>query len=155
MGVTIHYSGQLRNPDRLEDVIALAEKLAKDSCWDFEPLERGDRGQAVGFVAYPHQDCEPLRFEFGEDFKVRGWVKTQFAGPDVHVAVVSFLRQIRPIIGRLGVRDEGEYWETGSLEKLHEHVNTINRIIREMQDEKPGIRVKVRQLDGRIVDVIG
>ena len=96
-----------------------------------------------------------MRFEFGNDLKIRSWIKTQFAGPEAHVSVVHFLRQIRPLIGRLGVRDEGEYWETGSEEKLREHMGSINRIIEEMKDENPSIRVKVHESNGRIVDVIG
>lgn len=155
MGVTIHYSGQLKNPARLEDVIVLAENLARESNWAFSRIESVDAGHAAGFVAFPHRDCEPLRFEFGDDFRVRSWVKTQFAGLEVHVDVVSFLKQIRRLIGRLGVRDEGEYWETGSKEKLREHMDTINGVIREMKEEKPSIRVAVREPDGRIIDVIG
>lgn len=155
MGVTIHYSGKLKDPARLEDVIVFAEKLAKESRWAFNRIERVVGSETAGFVAFPHQHCEPLRFEFGNDLKIRSWIKTQFAGPEVHVSVVHFLRQIRPLIGRLGVRDEGEYWETGSEEKLREHMDSINRIIEEMKDENPNIRVKVHESNGRIVDVIG
>jgi hypothetical protein len=155
LGVTIHYSGQLRSPDKLHALTAFAEQLATDWHWRFERIQNGPEAYPVGFTAYPHEDCEPLRFEFGKDRKVRNWVKTQFAGPEVHVAIVRFLRQIRPLIGRLGIRDEGEYWETGNPEKLRDHMDTINRIIKEMKDEKPNIRVKVHEPDGRIVDVIG
>src|SRR3569833_1993231 len=122
LGVTIHYSGQLRSPDNLQALTAFAEELAKDLQWGFERIQSGTAVYPVGFVAYPHEDCEPLRFEFGQDMKVRSWVKTQFAGPDVHVAVIRFIRQIRTLIGRLGVRDEGEYWETESEEKLRDHM---------------------------------
>jgi hypothetical protein len=155
LGVTIHYSGQLRSPDKLRALTAFAEELATDLHWGFERIQNGTNVYPQGFTAYPHEDCEPLRFEFGHDMKARSWVKTQFAGPEVHVGVVKFLRQIRPLIGRLGVRDEGEYWETGSEEKLHNHMDTINLIIKQMKDEKPNIQVKVHQSDGRIVDVIG
>lgn len=155
MGVTIHYSGQVKSLDQVQALSAFAEKLAMDLHWRFDHIRTDEEPYPVGFVAYPHEDCEPLRFEFGQDRTVRSWVKTQFAGPEVHVDVVSFLKQIRPLIGRLGVRDEGEYWETGSHEKLRDHFETINRIIKEMKDEKPSIRVKVHESDGRIVDVIG
>ena len=155
MGVTIHYTGQLRNPARLEAVITAAEEFARDLRWSFERIQSANGQYLAGFVAYPHQDCEPLRFEFEPDFKVRSWVKTQFAGPEVHVQIVSFLRRLRPIIGRLGVRDEGEFWETESKDKLCAHIDTINQILAEMKLEKPSICVKVHEPNGRITDVIG
>jgi len=34
-------------------------------------------------------------------------------------------------------------------------MDTINGVIREMKEEKPSIRVAVREPDGRIIDVIG
>lgn len=155
MGVTIHYAGQLRPASRLKEVVNRAEELAREMRWVFERIGSAPGSWPAGFVAYPHEDCEPLRLEFGSDVKVRGWVKTQFAGSEVHIQVVGFLRELKPAIGRFGVRDEGEYWETGSEETLRKHIDTINEVIKEMKDENPAIRIKVRELNGLIIDVIG
>ena len=155
MGVTIHYCSQVRDLEMLLALTAFAEKLATDLRWKFERIQSVTEAYPLGFAAFPHEDCEPLKFEFEDDLRVRSWVKTQFAGPDVHVAVVKFLRQIRPMMRRLGVRAEGEYWETGSEEKLRDHMDAINGLIEEMKDEKPTVRVKVHEPDGRIIDVIG
>ncbi len=154
MGVTIHYAGQLRDPQRIEELLAFAASFSSQRGWPFKVIRNEADGRPVGFVVHPHPDCEPLEFEFGPRYKFSSWVKTQFAGPDTHIAVVRFLRQIRPIIGRLGVRDEGEYWNTESLDTLKWHIDHINELIAEMAAEKPGTRTMVKEPTGRIIDPI-
>ncbi len=46
-------------------------------------------------------------------------VKTQFASPQFHTWVVGLLKYLKKsCISDLEVNDEGEYWESGDLEKL-------------------------------------
>ncbi len=81
-------------------------------------------------------------------------MKTQFAGPEIHIEVVQFLKQIKPILGRLGVRDEGEFWETADRDTLCWHMNHINEVIAEAVMENPKIRSKIKTPEGRIIDLI-
>jgi hypothetical protein len=155
MGVTIHYVGRLHSTSCLENVVDRAEELASNLHWGFERIGSIAGPYPAGYIAYPDEDCEPLRFEFDPSLKARDWVKTHFAGPDIHVQVVGFLRQLRPLLRRLGVRDEGEYWETGSEQKLREHMDSTNHVMQAMKSEKPTARIKVREPDGRITDMIG
>ena len=54
-------------------------------------------------------------------------VKTQFAGPETHIWIVSLLKYIQEhYLPGLQVRDEGEFWETGNYETLKEKMNLIN-----------------------------
>jgi hypothetical protein len=54
-------------------------------------------------------------------------VKTQFAGPETHIWIVSLLKYIHEhYLPGLQVRDEGEFWETGNYETLKEKMNLIN-----------------------------
>jgi hypothetical protein len=154
MGVTIHYAGQLRDPRRIEELLAFVENSSNQLGWPFEVTRDEADGRPMGFVVRPHPDCEPLEIEFGSRYRFSNWVKTQFAGPDIHIEVVRFLRQIKSIIGRLGVRDEGEYWSTESLEALNWHIDQINELIAEMAAERPGTRTMVKEPTGRIVDLI-
>jgi hypothetical protein len=154
MGITIHYAGRLRKASDLEEFLAQAEELAEKRQWHFERLHDSPEHRATGFVSYPHQDCEPLRLEFDHRGRLSGWVKTQFAGPATHIEVVEFLRQLQPLLGKFGVRDEGEYWGTRNEETLRWHIDKINELIQEAVDKNPNIRTRVRMPDGLMIDYI-
>lgn len=153
LGITIHYAGRLRASSDLEELLAFAEELAGKRQWHFERSHDSPE-RATGFVIYPHPDCEPLRFEFNQRGRFSGWVKTQFAGPEIHMEVVEFLRKIQPHLGKFGARDEGEYWETRDEETLRWHIAKINELIQEMVDKDPSIRTRVRMPDGLMIDII-
>ncbi len=54
-------------------------------------------------------------------------VKTQFAGPEIHLWIVGLLKYLKEhYIPDLEVRDEGEYWETGDFEVLKEKMDFLN-----------------------------
>jgi hypothetical protein len=154
VGVTIHYAGQLRDAKRIPELLAVAEDYALSHGWRFRAIT-ADNDSPAGFVIFPHDDCEPLEIRFGARNRFRNWVKTQFAGPEIHVEVVDFLNQIKPILGRLGVSDEGEFWKTGDQDTLCWHMNRINELIAEYVVENPSTRTKVKTPDGRIIDLIG
>jgi hypothetical protein len=154
MGVTIHYAGQLRDERRLNEVLTAAETYARAHGWEFIRTH-SDENSPNGFVVCPHVDCEPLEIKFGARNRFRNWVKTQFAGPEIHIQVLEFLRVIKPILGRLGVSDEGEFWTTRDKDTLCWHINRINELIAEYVVENPSTRTKVKTPEGRIVDLIG
>ena len=81
-------------------------------------------------------------------------MKTQFAGPSVHIQIIEFLRQLKSALGRLGIRDEGEYWETQDGATLTWHINRVNELIADYVASDPNCRTKVKTSDGRIIDLI-
>jgi hypothetical protein len=116
-------------------------------------LEHDDRGaHIVGHLALkgisfkPHPKCESVSFFFDSNGKVcdpmgvvlisegslkpqDAWisVKTQFAGPEIHLWTVGLLKYLKEhYIPDLEVRDEGEYWETGDFELLKEKMDFLN-----------------------------
>ena len=153
MGVTIHYAGKLCDLGRLPRMVEIARQHSKANGWDFEIVPPRQSGPS-GFVIRPHPDCEPLEIEFGKGNRFSNWVKTQFAGPEIHIQIIRFLREIKPVLGRLGVRDEGEFWKTESEETLESHMNQVNEIISRYRAENPSIQVKVKEPGGRIMDLI-
>ncbi|MCO6478652.1 MAG: hypothetical protein J5I94_18610 [Phaeodactylibacter sp.] len=57
-------------------------------------------------------------------------VKTQFAGPDAHVAIVRLLRYLKgKYLHDLEVTDEGKYWETGDYEYLKAQIEKLGMAI--------------------------
>jgi len=154
MGVTIHFEGRLRTGAELQEFLAQVEVLARKRQWRHERLyDRPDR-PATGFVTYPHPECEPLKFAFDQKGRLSGWVKTQFAGPEKHIEVVEFLRQVQPLLGKFGVRDKSEYWATRSKDTLLSHIDAINEVIREAVENNPSVRSRVHLASGRIVDYV-
>jgi len=153
MGITIHYSGQLRDARMLGALIDSTREYSSRNNWGFALIPHAiDNLQ--GFVVHPHPECEPLEFRFGKRNRFASFVKTQFAGPEIHIQVVRLLRAIKPILGRLGVHDEGEYWETENEETLRWHINKVNELIESYKTENPGIQIRVKTPDGRIIDIL-
>ncbi|MGB5746347.1 MAG: hypothetical protein WBM69_05155 [Desulfobacterales bacterium] len=63
-------------------------------------------------------------------------VKTQFAGPEIHLWVVGLLKYVKEhYIPGLEVSDEGEYWETGDFDVFNEKMNFLNRKMNEVCSE--------------------
>jgi hypothetical protein len=112
------------------------------------------RGAVRGVVLWPSQNCEPLYVQFDSSFFMQDFVKTQFAGTNVHIQVVELLQQLKPFLASLEVEDEGEYWETADKQRLEEHIEKVNSLIREMKGKTSGLKGPVTLPSGRIVDLM-
>ena len=167
-GVTVHYQGKAKDAAAVAKVLAAARSVASDHGWEVREAsvasasaprvvagkERAYQGPLNGIVIYPHPMCEPIYIRFGTDLFMRDYVKTQFAGPDVHVEVVGLLRKLKPFLADLQVQDEGEYWETGDRAKLATQIATVNAMIESIRKSRPGAKGPVKIGDGRIVDLM-
>ena len=105
------------------------------------------------FRAIPGNDCEPIKLEFDNDLYIQEWTKTQFAGAEIHLTVCDFLHAIEPYFETLKVNDEAEYWDTGDIKLLKQHLANCDRFIEEHLQEHPPAKVKVKEPTGRIVDM--
>lgn len=57
-------------------------------------------------------------------------VKTQFAGAEVHIAIVKLLRYLKgKYLHDLEVDDEGDYWETGDAKLLGQKLDFLGDMI--------------------------
>ena len=168
MGVTIHFEGQLRNRDRLQLVVHAAAEFARARGWPYQAIEepevhlarvRDEKdwdyvGPTSGIELLPHERCEPVRLEFDRDCYIQEYTKTQFAGPAVHIEVVTLLRQLAPHFTELLVEDEGEYWEGEDTAVLVRHIDTCNRVLADELRLRPGSVGPVRLPAGRWADFI-
>jgi hypothetical protein len=133
MGLTIHYKGQLRPGT---DIGALVDELfdfAQQLDWKYTVLHDE---RVHGIVLNPGHNCESVwmvftpegrlvqpiwlaRGETDEDFLYQLWTKTQFAGEEMHMAIVKLLHYLDDrYFETFEVYDEGEYWESGDPERL-------------------------------------
>jgi hypothetical protein len=167
MGVTIHYEGCLRSPLLVEELINTATRYAEEHQWPNRRID-GDAtdllriiddkefyysGPVFGVELHPHADAEPLRFEFDDEMFLQDFCKTQFAGAESHVAVVELLDQIKPYFEELRVEDEGDYWVSRDENRLHQHLDTVNRMLKEIKDRDPDAEGPIYAESGRIMDI--
>ena len=136
MGLTIHYSGKLRNPDSLTELIKEAIDISESMHWPYELIDPEPDIPVAGTLVAPegseplwltfHREgfmCNPMLFEYvrkveGKDIPADAeqWLftKTQYAGVEAHIAMIKFLRYLSgKYFDRFELHDESRYWETG------------------------------------------
>jgi hypothetical protein len=166
-GVTVHYQGKAKDAAAVAKVLAAARSVASDHSWKVKDANVANasvarvvagketlyQGPLTGIAIYPHPMCEPIYIRFGTDMFMRDFVKTQFAGADVHVEVVGLLRKLKPLLADLQVQDEGEYWETNDRAKLATNIATVNAMIESIRKSRPGAKGPVK-IGDRIIDLM-
>jgi hypothetical protein len=167
MGVTVHFEGSLRSPLLVEELIKTATRYAEEHQWPNRRID-GDAtdllriidekefyysGPVFGVELRPHTDAEPLKFEFDDEMFLQDFCKTQFAGAATHIAVIELLDQIEPYFVELRVEDEGEYWSYRDETRLHQHLNTVARMLREIKDRDHDAEGPIYTESGRIMDI--
>ena len=142
MGVTLYFSGTIRNIDdpKLEQ---LALKWAKHWGCDVNTMRDvelplimvrnevviEDPGPLDGFSLAPHKDSESIRILVRKDGYFQHFCKTQFAGPDTHIEVVEFLKELGPFVEDFDVLDEGGYWNTGDRNELERRMDFLDNAL--------------------------
>ena len=135
MGLTIHYSGKLRNPASIPSLIAEAIDISKSMQWPFETIEPMPDVPVRGVLISPegseplwltfHEKgfmCNPLLYSYVQEVEGKGipaeaeqWLftKTQYAGVEAHMAMIRLLRYLsEQYFERFELHDESQYWET-------------------------------------------
>ena len=166
-GVTLHYEGAAKNQKAITSALATARAEAQRLGWKvadaneasasitrtIDDIEAPYRGTLTGIVIYPHPMCEPLYLQFGSDLFLQDFVKTQFAGADVHIAIVELLHKLEPYFQTLAVEDEGEFWGTADRTKLLSNLDAVNTMIESIKQSRPGAKGPIKLPNGRILDV--
>ena len=117
--------------------------LCKGLNWPYDIL---DDDKIKGIIVGP-QESEPLWFTFTPDGRTCDVInlqhsdpsdtyyslchtKTQYAGPEVHMAMIKMLRYMsEKYYAEIEVTDEGEYWETGDEDNLRKIFSRYSMII--------------------------
>jgi hypothetical protein len=133
--------------DAIAESIATLRRARNDEDCDYT-------GPTRGIALYPHENVDPLRFEFDRDLFMQDYIKTQFAPAEIHVKVVALLKEIAPQFSNLTVEDEGEYWDSGSTDVLAGHLDACFRAIDDEISRHPDLQGPVRLPSGRIADLI-
>jgi hypothetical protein len=168
LGITIHFEGKLRNERCLSEAVPIAEEYANKLKWPWETIDEVEvtlprvrdekdwdyTGPVRGIALFPHEDCEPVRLQFDSDLYVQEYTKTQFAGPEIHIAVVTLLRSLEPLFEQLEIVDEGEYWDGSDAQRLRSLIDGCNEAIAEELAKNPNAKYKVKLQHGQIIDIL-
>jgi hypothetical protein len=85
---------------------------------------------------------------------VQEFIKTQFAGVQIHIDVLKILKAVAPYFRHLEVEDEGEWWGTENTSILTEHFSRSQQAIEWEWRMTPSAKMKVKTPSGRIMDLV-
>ena len=142
MGITIHLRGRLRNPALVHELSDEVAEYAEVLEWEHD---RVSEPPLMGIHVTPHKDSETLSLLFDAEGILRNelmygegndewiFVKTQFAPPDIHIALCNLLKHLKDrYFESLDVIDDGEYYESGDRALLENQLGftgaAINRL---------------------------
>jgi hypothetical protein len=135
MGLSIRYSGTIKDPVLIDELITEVADICQSLSWIYHIIKEPNADQLNGICFYP-KDCEPVFLTFLPGGRMCSPVnlmnrdiyeaneleaeliyttstKTQFAGPDAHIAVIKLLRYLKEkYFAVFELSDEGMYWET-------------------------------------------
>lgn len=144
MGLSFYYSGKLKKGASVDEMIDEVKDIAGILNWKYNILDTGFPeeelidgkvdGNLYG-ICFAPENCEPVFITFLSNRRLCSpvnleyfnqpvdqvpddayliFTKTQYAGPDAHMAVIHVLKHIsNKYMEEIIVSDEGEYWETG------------------------------------------
>jgi hypothetical protein len=166
MGVTIHFEGKVKGATAYSLLLDELREFAASNAWPAKEISQSHAklkrvrdeqdwdysGPTFGLQLLPHENCDPLRFEFDKDYYVQEFVKTQFAGVATHVAIINLFRRIQPFFESLKIEDEGEFWKTSDESGLEGHIDRCNEALQDLLKKNPKAKGPVRLPNGRIAD---
>lgn len=151
MGLSFYYTGSLRKDASVDDLIDEVKDICEILKWKYTILDIGFPevelidgrvdGNLYG-ICFSPKKCEPIFLCFLSNRKLCSpvnlddfkqpieqvpedayliFTKTQFAGPDAHMAVIHVLKHIsNKYLEDFNLSDEGHYWETGDENLLRD-----------------------------------
>ena len=168
MGVTINYEGKLKSEQSYEQLVDVSvafaikngmpfeqfalnqkrlERVANEEDWNYD-------GPVKGIKILPSEDCEPLWLEFDENLIIQDFCKTQFAGKEIHIAIIELFDALSQYFSELIIIDEGEYWETRDAGRLQELIDECFELMDSAKNKDKKLSGPFRLEDGRIVDLM-
>src|SRR5688572_5208421 len=152
MGLSIHYTGTIRNISFIDQLIDETADVCESMKWEYTIIkEQGDEG--VNGIVFSPENCEPIFLTFlpnrrmcspvslrnkdlyaanGLDPELVYWTstKTQFSGPDTHIALLKFLKHLKEkYFEELTLDDEGYYWATNDEKVLFQRFQEYNYLL--------------------------
>ncbi len=150
MGLSIHYSGCIRNKQLLEPLIEEVEDICESFHWVSQTIDDDE----IKGICFAPEGSEPIFLTFNNNGRLLSPVnimvkdiyddrpldkdlifttstKTQYAGPNAHIAIIKLLKHVdAKYLADFTLSDEGYYWETGDKKiLLNQLKNTTQPLI--------------------------
>ncbi|WP_278352432.1 hypothetical protein [Chryseobacterium gleum] len=168
MGITIHFEGRLKNEESYNTLVKKVIEFSSFQEWDYFQFENESvtlkrvkdeenvnyEGPTKGVHIQPHENSEPLIFEFDKDLYIQEFCKTQFASTEIHIKIIELLEILKEYFECLTVVDEGEYWETKNYDQLDEHWENFYIAMDRTIQENSSLRGPFKLKSGRIIDLM-
>jgi hypothetical protein len=162
MGLSIHYSGNIRRA-LINDLTTETADICQSLNWKYNIItESGD--ESFNGIVFSPENCEPVFLTFlpngkmcspinleNKDFyAANGFdpdliyttsTKTQFAGPDTHIALLKLLRYLKEkYFENFELDDEGYYWNTNDQNILFQRFSHYNILLNAVSDALSNIK---------------
>lgn len=143
MGLSIHYSGMIKNNALIPQLVEEVQDVCDVLGWPWHL-----NNETVVGISFTPPECETVGLNFLSNGEIVSKVmllynihpattvsvKTQFAGMEVHMAVIKLLKHLaKQYFSRFELTDEGQYWETGDEELLRKYFRAYNGLMNAVQ----------------------
>ena len=149
MGLSIHYSGYIRDKELIAPLIQEVRDIAETLDWSPQIID----DKEIKGIGFAPEGSEPVFLTFNHNGRLLSPVnilvkdiyddirlekemiftastKTQYAGPDAHIAIIKLLKHISAkYLDEFKLYDEGNYWETGDENILLNQFKNYNAAI--------------------------
>jgi hypothetical protein len=191
MGISIHYSGKIKDYGLIDEMIAEVEDICKSLNWKYQlfDIKKPNLNNALtnpvrytpydvkGISVTPEKSetafltflpdstlCSPLKLIYynpaTNDLMIEVvHTKTQFAGPDTHIAILKLLYYLKEkYFESFKLIDEGNYWEKWDEKVLRSQFARYNFILEKVSSALVDIKLppgeSVESLADRIENII-
>jgi len=164
MGLSIHYSGQLKDPTLITELMVEVVDICKELDWKYRLISGPNSDKLTGIVFSPAGSepicltclpdgrlCSPFNLMHKELYEENDLdaeliyttsTKTQYAGMETHIAIIKLLRHLKEkYFSAFELIDEGGYWETMDekilLGQFTTYETAINRLAEALGQIEP------------------
>ena len=178
MGLSMHYSGFLRHKKLLDPLIEEVKEVSETLDWttyiiddkNLKGISFAPEGSEPVFLTFNHNNrlLSSMNIlvkeiydgvHFDKELMFTTTAKTQYAGPDAHIAILKLLKHISAkYLESFTLSDEGSYWETGDEKILYaqfkKYETALNLVQEALQDFTATPGETVSSLAERIENVL-
>lgn len=151
MGLSFHYSGKIKDRASIPSLVEEAQDVCTILQWNYHLYNDED----VKGISFSPPECEPVFLVFNNKNELCSpvmmqydvhpattiSVKTQFAGIEIHKAVIKLLKHLKEVyLTEFELFDEGGYWEALDEEKLNWQFNRYNYLLSKVTEQLKGFK---------------
>jgi hypothetical protein len=164
MGLTIYYSGKLKQGASIDELTEEVKDICKVLDWQYHICDDDDAVKGIFFIA-PECDpvfltfnqerslCSPISLQYKIEPATQLFTKTQYAGIDVHRSIITLFRHLNEkYFSDFEMMDESGYWETGDEKILEDQFERYNVLLGMVSSALKGFEKKDGETDEALAE---